>query len=153
MENENLHKEIDLIQSCINRMANNSFLLKGWMISIYAVVLTLAVNKLTPILLLATVLVPTLCFWYLDAFFLRTEKMYRKMYEWVLVERKKDNIEYQYDLNPRRFQNEVDSLFSVMKSNTLRVFYGIPCLAVICVILYQLKEPICRIICCIVCKH
>ena len=28
-----LHKEIDLIQSCINRMAGNSFLLKGWVVS------------------------------------------------------------------------------------------------------------------------
>ena len=31
---EELHKEIDLIQGCINRMANNSFLLKGWLVSI-----------------------------------------------------------------------------------------------------------------------
>ena len=36
---ENLHKEIDLIQECIKRMANNSFLLKGWTISLVAVVL------------------------------------------------------------------------------------------------------------------
>ena len=30
IDNEIIHKEIDLIQSCISRMANNSFLLKGW---------------------------------------------------------------------------------------------------------------------------
>ncbi len=36
-----LHKEIDLIQSCIARMANNSFYVKGWALSIVAVVLAL----------------------------------------------------------------------------------------------------------------
>jgi len=30
MEIEELHKEIDLVQGCINRMAQNSFHIKGW---------------------------------------------------------------------------------------------------------------------------
>ena len=29
------HKEIDLIQSCINRMAQNSFQVKGWTVALY----------------------------------------------------------------------------------------------------------------------
>ena len=33
---EEIHKEIDLIQSCITRMAQNSFMIKGWFVSIYA---------------------------------------------------------------------------------------------------------------------
>ena len=41
-----LHKEIDLIQDCIKRMANNSFLIKGWTVSLIAVVLALAKDKL-----------------------------------------------------------------------------------------------------------
>ena len=36
MGNEELFKEIDLIQGCINRMANNSFLIKGWALSVFA---------------------------------------------------------------------------------------------------------------------
>lgn len=36
MSNEELFKEIDLIQGCINRMANNSFLIKGWALSVFA---------------------------------------------------------------------------------------------------------------------
>ena len=38
---EEIHKEIDLIQSCITRMAQNSFMIKGWFVSIYAVILAL----------------------------------------------------------------------------------------------------------------
>ena len=39
--NKVLLKEIDLIQACINRMAQNSFMIKGWTISLVAVVLAL----------------------------------------------------------------------------------------------------------------
>lgn len=43
---EEIHKEIDLIQSCITRMAQNSFMVKGWFVSLYAVVLALLPKKL-----------------------------------------------------------------------------------------------------------
>ena len=104
MDNNNLHKEIDLIQNCINRMARNSFMLKGWAISLLAVVLALTADRLNPLFLFCSVFIPLLCFWYLDAFFLRTEKMYRKMYEWVLKERKEGRMDFQYDLEPSRFK-------------------------------------------------
>jgi hypothetical protein len=126
MENEIRHKEIDLIQACIARMANNSFLLKGWAVSLVAVVLALAEKAANPVLLGVILLIPILSFWYLDAFFLRTERMYRKMYEWVLEKRQNGDASFLYDLNPRRFENYVDSLRQVMWSSTLRCFYGVP---------------------------
>ena len=138
MDKEILHKEIDLIQSCITRMANNSFLLKGWSITIIAVVLALADKAGNPALLSAILLIPLLSFWYLDAFFLRTEKMYRKMYEWIIVNRPKKIKEHLYDLNPHRFSNEVDSKWKVMWSVTLRYFYGIPFLITLAIIIYRI---------------
>jgi hypothetical protein len=132
-----LHKEIDLIQGCINRMANNSFLLKGWLISIVAVVLALS-EKFPNLLLLGIILIiPLLSFWYLDAFFLRAEKMYREMYKWVLENRRLKNKEFEYDLNPKRFENKVDSLLKIMFSKTLRTFYGIPLLFNVVFIIYR----------------
>lgn len=147
MDNTDLHKEIDLIQGCINRMASNSFMLKGWAISLVAVVLALTADRLNPLFLSCSIVVPLLCFWYLDAFFLRTEKMYRKMYDWVLKERKEGNTEYLYDLNPNRFKDNVESHCRVMFSKTLRIFYGIPLLVVLFVILYETKDIICKCIC------
>ena len=147
MSDSNLHKEIDLIQNCINRMAKNSFMLKGWTISLIAVVLALTADRLDPLFLFCSIFVPVLCFWYLDAFFLRTEKMYRKMYEWVLKARKEENLEYQYDLNPNRFKDKVESQCRVMFSKTLRVFYGVPLLVILFVILYEAKDLICSFIC------
>ncbi|MEA2096289.1 MAG: hypothetical protein U9P73_06320 [Candidatus Cloacimonadota bacterium] len=45
MSNENLHKEIDLIQDCIRRMAQNSFIVKGWILSLITIVITLGLTK------------------------------------------------------------------------------------------------------------
>lgn len=133
MDREVLHKEIDLIQGCINRMAQNSFLLKGWTVSLIAVVLALGKDYEFRYLALL-LLLPTVCFWYLDAFFLRTEKMYRKMYEWVIANRKQTE-EHLYELNPRRFAGDVPGEFRVMFSRTLFVFYGIPAAALVAVFL------------------
>ncbi|MDD5652878.1 MAG: hypothetical protein PHT31_01785 [Candidatus Omnitrophica bacterium] len=142
MNIEVLHKEIDLIQACITRMANNSFLLKGWAISIIAVVLALADKASNPALLSTVLLIPLLSFWYLDAFFLRTERMYRKMYEWVLEKRKNDDSAFLYDLNPNRFKDEVDSIKGVMMSVTLKYFYGIPVLLTLVVIFVRIGQLI-----------
>lgn len=144
---DNLHKEIDLIQSCIKRMSSNSFLLKGWTISIVAVVLALSEKNFNHYLLCFIILIPLVSFWYLDAFFLYTEKLYRKMYEWVITERPNGKIDYMYDLNPHRFKNvlkkikngtktnENETIYSVMWSITLRNFYFIPISIVIIIII------------------
>lgn len=127
---EELHKEIDLIQNCINRMSNNSFLLKGWLITIIAAVVTLSQSDLN-IVVFFVLIFATLIFWGLDAFFLRTEKKYRKMYEWMLEKRRQNSRELQYDLNPKRFEGQVDSIFKIMLSPTLVGFYFCILLAVI----------------------
>ena len=140
LDKENLHKEIDLIQSCINRMASNSFLIKGWTISIIAIVLALVDKEINPLLLCLMLLLPLIAFWWLDAFFLYTKKLYRKLYEWVITERPNNNADFMYDLNPHRFKKKLfqsgkpeklETQYSVMFSPTLKGFYGIPALIII----------------------
>jgi hypothetical protein len=135
---EIIHKEIDLIQNCINRMAQNSFLIKGWALTVVAVVLALSEKLTDSIYLCMVILIPLVAFWYLDAFFLQTEKMYRKMYEWILEARTKEDYSHLYDLNPHRFEDKVDSIRQIMCSITLRVFYGIPFIIVVAIIIYQI---------------
>ena len=143
IDTEVLHKEIDLIQACITRMAQNSFLIKGWTISIVAVVMALADKANNPALLSAILLIPLISFWYLDAFFLRTERMYRQMYTWVLDKRRHGDGDMLYDLNPNRFKDKVDSRLMIMWSETLRWFYGVPVLIVIVIIIWQCLQSCC----------
>ena len=102
MQNKDiLEKEIDLIQACINRMAQNSFMVKGWMISLIAVMVALLPEKLgldIKVLCIVAFAV-TICFWYLDGYFLKTEQLYRWKYAWVIKNRP-NTLEYVYDLDP-----------------------------------------------------
>jgi hypothetical protein len=142
MDKETLHKEIDLIQGIINRMSHNSFLLKGWAITIIVAVLaltkdTLVTNDLTYFSII--LLIPLIVFWYLDAFFLHKEKCYIKLYDWVIENRSKTK-EFQYNLNYKRFEKDVDSILKIMRSDTLLTFYGITALILLGITVYNLLQ-------------
>ena len=140
MDKDELFKEIDLIQGCINRMAQNSFMLKGWALTIFAGVtaFTKGENFSDPITLVCTTIIPFVCFWILDTFLLRTEKKYRKMYEDMLTKRKINNTEGQYELNPKTIK--VDCFLKVMFSITMVFFYGIPLLASIALLVISVRH-------------
>lgn len=139
MDKEILHKEIDLIQSVISRMANNSFLLKGWTVTIIVAVLaltkdTIVTNNVTYFSL--TLLIPLCVFWYLDAFFLHKERCYRELYNWVITNRPKSNEDL-YNLDYTRFEDNVDSICKTMRTSTLGVFYGIIAVILVGITVYN----------------
>ncbi len=117
--NKYMLKEIDLIQDIIKRMAFNSFMIKGWAITL--VVISLLLKGAEYQVWIA--FIPLLVFWFLDAYFLWQERMYRKLYEWVINNRMKTE-EYLFDMNAYRFKNEVQSRFRIMFYITLGWFYG-----------------------------
>lgn len=116
---EYMLKEIDVIQEIIKRMAFNSFMMKGWAITL--VVVTLLLKGTQYQVLIA--FIPLLVFWFLDAYFLWQERMYRKLYDWVISNRLKTD-EYLFDMNAYRFKDTVQSRFRIMFSITLGWFYG-----------------------------
>lgn len=140
MKNEVLHKEIDIIQSVITRTANNSFLLKGWLITLISVILafskdSIVINNIT--FLSLVLCLPVLIFWYMDAYFLHKEKCYRKLYDWVIENREKTN-EYLYSLDYTLFQNKVERPRILMRSETLLPIYGTTILILISIFLVKL---------------
>jgi len=89
---------------------------------------------------------PILFFWYLDGFFLRTERMYRGIYKWVIEHRPQTDA-YLYDLNT--FTRTVDGdttkipiekVSKMMMSQTLLGFYLIPLLFVTALVAYQFAQ-------------
>ncbi len=128
---EIMFKEVDLIQSCITRMAQNSFIVKGWLVTLITAVLTLLPVKNDVGLICLICAISTFCFWFLDAFFLKAEKLYRMKYEWVIKNRMISD-DYMFDLNPYNSEMWVkdsnDSfkapkLIDVMVSKTLLPLY------------------------------
>ena len=116
---EYMLKEIDIIQDVIKRMGFNSFMIKGWAITLVVVTLLLKWTEYQ----VGIAFIPLLVFWFLDAYFLWQERMYRKLYEWVINNRLKTD-EYLFDMNAYRFKDKVQSRFRIMFSITLGWFYG-----------------------------
>jgi hypothetical protein len=127
---EDFRKHIDLIQDVINRLAGNSFAIKAWAIGLIAVLGGLATKDADP--KLATALVfPALCFWGLDAYYLRQERLYRKLYEKVLLN---DGSVPRYSLDASSFSAQIASTFKVAFSPTVRWLH-IPILAFVIVLI------------------
>jgi hypothetical protein len=114
-------KHLELIQGVINRMAGNSFLLKGWSVTLISALFALAAKDSNQFFLYLAYF-PCLAFWSLDGYFLWQERMYRKLYQEV-AGIAPDLIDF--DMNAAKFKNNVDSWFSICFSVTLRLFHGV----------------------------
>jgi hypothetical protein len=73
---------LGFIQGVINRMGANSFLLKGWSITLVAAVFALS-SKDSDQRFVLLAYFPVIVFWILDAYFLHQERLFRKLYEKV----------------------------------------------------------------------
>lgn len=142
------HKELDLIQNCIKRMANNSFLIKGWTVTYIGGILALFNGKLAVLLLAAIILLGVMAFWSLDAFFLQTEKAYRELYKEVVFLRLKGNFDNQYSLDPSKYRKRAGSRFDAAMSKTLCPLYGIPFVIAFVTCIFQIGMKINLVISC-----
>lgn len=80
---ENGRKHLEFIQGIITRHNSNSFMIKGWAITISAALYALAGTVKTPeIVFIATI--PILLFWGLDAFYLSNERSFIDLYNAVV---------------------------------------------------------------------
>ena len=78
MENNNRIKHLEMIQGVINRMASNSFMLKGWAVTLVAGIFALA-SKGTDKLYFLIAYIPIVVFWGLDSYYLLQERLYRDL--------------------------------------------------------------------------
>ena len=88
---EILHKEIDLIQAVITRMAQNSFYMKGWCITLVAAIFSLSEKVGTVKDVAIPLAIMAAFFWMLDTNYLSLEKKYRGLYALVRKRRLVDD--------------------------------------------------------------
>ena len=112
-------KHLEFIQNIINRMARNSFLLKGWTITIVGALLAFSLKEMNGFQSLIS-LVALTSFWLLDAYYLYQEKLFVKLYNRV---RQQSVEKIDFSLETDSFKNKVDWLRCSI-SSTLRLFYG-----------------------------
>lgn len=118
---ENKLKHLEMIQGIINRMAGNSFMLKGWAVTLVAGIYALASKDANKIYYLITY-VPIVIFWGLDAYYLRQERLYRKLYD--KVRKQRDNeIDFSMNAALPEFKTEKTSYLNTLLSVTELWFY------------------------------
>ena len=113
-------KHLEMIQGIINRMAGNSFLLKGWSVTLISALVALSAKDSNHFFLYLTFF-PCIIFWTLDGYFLWQERMYRKLYQEVS---KKSPESIDFDMNATKFKKKVKSWPSTCFSITLNLFHG-----------------------------
>ena len=80
-------KHLEFIQGVVNHLGGNSFLLKGWSMTVLVGGSLLMVRTRSDQPLLAlTLLLPVSGFWILDAYFLWQERLFRAEYDRVRQE-------------------------------------------------------------------
>ena len=112
---EDCRKHLDLIQGVINRLASNSFSVKTWAVGLIAVLGGLAAKDADARMACA-LLLPALCFWGLDAYYLRQERLYRKLYEGAVRHDQKVPL---YSLDASAFASDVGGIGKAARSSTV----------------------------------
>jgi hypothetical protein len=107
---------MDFIQAVINRLASNSFVMKGWALTISSALLGFATSRSDPLLALVAVF-PALTFWVLDTYFLRQERAFREMFDDVAAKRVVN-----FEMKPARYAARQS--WRVGLSVSLLLFYG-----------------------------
>ncbi|MFF3243316.1 hypothetical protein ACFYWY_06155 [Streptomyces sp. NPDC002870] len=112
-------KHLELIQAVVTRLANGSFLIKGWTMTVAGIFFGIAVNNLSW-KIATTGLIPIVGFWLLDSYYLRQERLFRKLYDGV---RRSDPSVEPFSMNITPYHQDVP-WGKVIRSHTMVNFYG-----------------------------
>ena len=124
-------RHLELIQGVVNRLATDSFRVKGWtVVLVTALFVLLAIENRLDVACIA--LVPVLVFWGLDGYYLWQERLFRALYDHVRV---LDESEVDFSMATASFRTSwkrswLDTTFSI----TLIPFCGALVIAIVLVV-------------------
>ncbi len=117
-------KHLEMIQAVVTRLAQNSFGYKGWAITLVTGTLALAAAEGMPRFLVLVALVPIVVFWGLDGYYLRQERLFRKLYDAVRTAELVDWEESRFTMDTRPFAANIDAWLQVCRSRTILGLYA-----------------------------
>src|SRR2546426_9868329 len=115
---------LQIVQGVITRMGSNSFVLKGWNVTLVSALFALAAEDSNSRFILIAIL-PTLAFWFLDAYYLRQERLFRKLYEDVCSSLPAYQVLAPYSMSTGRYEGSVASLFETMWVPSVVILHGV----------------------------
>jgi hypothetical protein len=125
------HTHLQLIQGVVNRLAQSSFLLKGWSVILVAGLFAFAAKESRVVFTLLAY-IPALAFWTLDGYCLWQERLYRALYDHVrsLPE---ESIDFSMSTKPFAKKETYGEAFF---SRTLLWFHGSLVLTIVAVMVF-----------------
>lgn len=140
------HKHLEFIQNAISRMSQNSYLLKGWTVTLVAATFAVSIS-VGSVWLVATALFPTVAFALLDAHYLRGERLFRRLYDAVRRDRDKgrheqtDQVEA-FSMDTQPYEKDVKEMWEIMASVSIFAFYGSIALVILLTTLARALLPV-----------
>jgi hypothetical protein len=128
-------EHLKLVQGVINRLASNSFLLKGWTVTLIAALFALAVKD-SDRRLAVVAWIPLLVIAGLDAYFLWQEKLFIRLFREVA--NRQQPADFSMDVG--QFKKEV-TFRAAVSSRTIIGFYIPMILAILAVTIYFIALP------------
>lgn len=112
-------KHLDFIHNTINRMSTNSFLIKGWAVTIISALFIFSDDKMNE-RILAIAILAMMVFWYLNGFFLHQERKFRGLYDKV---RKLSENEIDFSMSTIEFKEGEFSFINSLFGKTVWPLY------------------------------
>lgn len=129
-------KHLEMIESIIERMGQNSFALKGWtMTLIVAISAFSAAGTERKFALVA--IAPIIAFWFLDSFYLQKERKYRELYRKVTFHEVST-----FDMDISKVTGKKTSFIACLFSVTEWLFYLVCIVAVVAVFIWLLTGQV-----------
>ncbi|MGQ0815889.1 MAG: hypothetical protein ACT4O1_15770 [Gemmatimonadota bacterium] len=129
-------KHLEFIQSTINRLSTNSFLLKGWSVVLVAALFALSASDAS-VDFIYLAYFPAIVFWGLDGYFLMMERVYRKHYDRV---RAKGPQDIDFSMDTSDLTADVHEWARATFSKTLIIFHGVLVFAILVVMIVQIQK-------------
>lgn len=126
MDEEQQH-HVEMVQGVINRMASNSFLLKGWSVTLAAGLLALAAQSKEWALPVVGFL-PAFSFWFLDAYYLRQERLFRCLHNDIRHGKLQDD---RHTMNTNPYKALTPGTFRTCFSHTLLLLHGVTVVVIV----------------------
>lgn len=118
---DNKLKHLEMIQNIISRMANNSFLLKGWTVTLVAGIFAISSKEADKIYFLIAY-IPVFVFWGLDSYYLLQERLYRSLYD-TIRDMDENDIDFSLKATSKDFPSDKNCYCNCVFSKTELWFY------------------------------
>lgn len=115
-------KHLEFIQNVITRMNTNSFLIKGWTVTIVSAILVIYASTQNITFILFG-LFPTFIFWFLDTYYLTQERKFRGLYNDVAEVSENPKQIKPFEMRPDLYIGGKYSYWNVFWSTTIWKLY------------------------------